>query len=209
MFNNMVIGMKKKIFTTEFITKVGILAAIETILYFLGGMVTISGVSINLALIPIAFGAIMFGPLCGALLGFLNGAMVLADPNTQAVFMNVDLFGPWSIPGTILVCLLKCSIAGAVSGYLYKLLKKHDLVAIIVASFAVPIVNTSIFVIGAVIFFNPMLRGLLAAVFSFNLLVEIGITAIFTPAIIRLIYIERNKPNEQGVPVTEENNEEK
>lgn len=200
--------MKKKIFTTEFITKVGLLAAVEAILYFLGGIITISGVSINLALIPIAFGAIMFGPMCGALLGLLNGAMVLADPNTQAVFMNVDLFGPWSIPGTIVVCLLKCSLAGAVGGFLFKLFKKHNLVAIFVASFAVPLVNTSIFLIGACIFFTPMLEGLLIAVFSFNLLVEIGVTAIFTPVIIRLIHIEKTKEEAQQVEVEGANKDE-
>ena len=200
--------MKKKIFTTEFITKVGLLAAVEAILYFLGGIITISGVSINLALIPIAFGAIMFGPMCGALLGLLNGAMVLADPNTQAVFMNVDLFGPWSIPGTIVVCLLKCSLAGVVGGFLFKLLKKHNLVAIFFASFAVPVVNTSIFLIGACIFFTPMLEGLLIAVFSFNLLVEIGVTAIFTPVIIRLIHIEKTKEEAQQVEVEGANKDE-
>lgn len=196
--------MKKKIFTTEFITKVGILSAIEAILYFLGGMITISGVSINLALIPVAFGAIMFGPMCGFLLGLLNGGMVLADPNTQAVFMNTDLFGDWAILGTILVCLLKCSLAGAASGFLFRLLKKHNLIAIIVASFAVPVVNTSLFLLGAVIFFNPMLEGLLVAVFSFNLLVEIGITIVFTPVIIRLIHIEKIKAEPQEEPVEEE-----
>ena len=200
--------MKKKIFTTEFITKVGLLAAVEAILYFLGGIITISGVSINLALIPIAFGAIMFGPMCGALLGLLNGAMVLADPNTQAVFMNVDLFGPWSIPGTIVVCLLKCSLAGAVGGFLFNLFKKHNLLAIFVASFAVPVVNTSIFLIGACIFFTPMLEGLLIAVFSFNLLVEIGVTAIFTPVIIRLMHIEKTKEEAQQVEVEEANKDE-
>ena len=200
--------MKKKIFTTEFITKVGLLAAVEAILYFLGGIITISGVSINLALIPIAFGAIMFGPMCGALLGLLYGAMVLADPNTQAVFMNVDLFGPWSIPGTIVVCLLKCSLAGAVGGFLFNLFKKHNLLAIFVASFAVPVVNTSIFLIGACIFFTPMLEGLLIAVFSFNLLVEIGVTAIFTPVIIRLMHIEKTKEEAQQVEVEEANKDE-
>ncbi len=201
--------MKKKIFTTEFITKVGILAAVETVLATVGTLIKIGPASINLALVPIAFGAIMFGPLCGGLLGLLNGAIVLADPSTQAVFMNTDMFGPLCIFGTILVCLLKCTAAGIASGFIYKLLKKHDIVAITSASFIVPIVNTGLFVVGACIFFNPALEGLLASVFSFNFLIEIGITALLTPAIVRLIHVFQSKSNVSATVVEEEPNEEK
>lgn len=201
--------MKKKIFTTEFITKLGILAAIETVLATVGTLIKIGPASINLALVPIAFGSIMFGPLCGGLLGLLNGAIILADPSTQAVFMNTDMFGPWCIFGTILVCLLKCSAAGIASGYIYKLLKKHDIIAITSASFIVPIVNTGLFVVGACIFFNSALEGLLPTVFSFNFLIEIGITALLTPAIIRLIHVEQTKSNANATVVEGDTNEEK
>ena len=201
--------MKKKIFTTEFITTVGILAAIEVIFAFISNYITIGPASINLALIPIAFGAIMFGPVCGGLLGFLNGAVVLANPQTQSVFMNTDMFGPWCIFGTILICLLKCTAAGVASGYIYRLLKnKNDIAAIVTSSFAVPIINTGIFVIGACIFFTPALSGLLASVFSFNFLIEIGVTALLTPAIIRVIHVVQSKSNNNNVVSTGENNEE-
>ena len=201
--------MKKKIFTTDFIVKVGILSAIEVIFAFISQFIKIGPASINLALIPIAFGAIMFGPLCGGCLGLLNGAMVLVSPDTQAYFMNVDIFGPWCIPGTILVCLLKCTLAGVASGFLYKLLKnKNEIVAIIVASFIVPLVNTAIFLIGAAIFFTSAFKGLLISVFSFNFLIEIGVTALLTPAIIRTIHIVKSKANTDEV-VSGESNEEK
>ena len=202
--------MKKKIFTTEFITKVGILAAIEVIFAFVSQFIKIGPASINLALIPIAFGAIMFGPVCGALLGFLNGAMVLAAADTQAYFMNTDMFGPWCIFGTIVVCLLKCTAAGVASGFIYRLLKnKNDIIAIVVASFVVPVVNTAIFVIGACIFFTPALEGLLISVFSFNFLIEIGVTALLTPAIIRTIHVVQSKSNNENVVAVGEDNEEK
>ena len=133
--------MKKKIFTTDFIVKVGILSAIEIIFAFISQFITIGPASINLALIPIAFGAIMFGPICGGFLGFLNGAMVLASPETQAYFMDTNVFGDWCIFGTILICLLKCTAAGVASGFIYKLLKnKNEIVAIVVASFIVPLI---------------------------------------------------------------------
>ena len=200
--------MKKKIFTTDFIVKVGILSAIEIIFAFISQFITIGPASINLALIPIAFGAIMFGPICGGFLGFLNGAMVLASPETQANFMDTNVFGDWCVFGTILVCLLKCTAAGIASGFIYKLLKnKNEIVAIIVASFIVPIINTSLFLIGAAIFFTSAFKGLLLGVLSFNVLIEIGVTALLTPAIIRVIHIVKSKESDDKVVMGESNEE--
>ena len=200
--------MKKKIFTTDFIVKVGILSAIEIIFAFISQFITIGPASINLALIPIAFGAIMFGPICGGFLGFLNGAMVLASPETQAYFMDTNVFGDWCVFGTILVCLLKCTAAGIASGFIYKLLKnKNEIVAIIVASFIVPIINTSLFLIGAAIFFTSAFKGLLLGVLSFNVLIEIGVTALLTPAIIRVIHIVKSKESDDKVIMGESNEE--
>ena len=200
--------MKKKIFTTDFIVKVGILSAIEIIFAFISQFITIGPASINLALIPIAFGAIMFGPICGGFLGFLNGTMVLASPETQAYFMDTNVFGDWCVFGTILVCLLKCTAAGIASGFIYKLLKnKNEIVAIIVASFIVPIINTSLFLIGAAIFFTSAFKGLLLGVLSFNVLIEIGVTALLTPAIIRVIHIVKSKESDDKVIMGESNEE--
>ena len=201
--------MKKKIFTTDFIVKVGILSAIEIIFAFISQFITIGPASINLALIPIAFGAIMFGPICGGFLGFLNGAMVLASPETQAYFMDTNVFGDWCIFGTILICLLKCTAAGVASGFIYKLLKnKNEIVAIVVASFVVPLINTAIFIVGAAIFFSSAFKALLVGIFSFNFLIEIGVTALLTPAIIRTIHIVKSKESDDKI-VAGENNEEK
>ncbi len=200
--------MKKKIFTTDFIVKVGILSAIEIVFAFISQFITIGPASINLALIPIAFGAIMFGPICGGFLGFLNGAMVLASPETQAYFMDTNVFGSWCIFGTILICLLKCTAAGVASGFIYKLLKnKNGIVAIVVASFVVPLINTAIFIVGAAIFFTSAFKGLLISVFSFNFLIEIGVTALLTPAIIRVIHIVQSKESDNQVVMGESNEE--
>ena len=198
---------KEKVFTPKFISGVGILTAVEIVLYIVGSLIQNgTGVSINLALIPIAIGAILFGPICGVVLGVVNGVAVLLTPGTQLVFMNVDMFGEWCIFGTIVVCLLKCSVAGLVSAYVYKLIKK-GLPAVIAASFAVPVINTGLFVVGACIFFQPMLSGLLASVFSFNFIIEVVTVAALSPAIIRVVEVV-NKRNVAST-TTSENNEEK
>ena len=116
------------------ITGVAVLLAIEIVLQAMGNYITPSEVSINLSLIPIALGAILYGPFAGALLGLGNGLVVLLSPSTEA-FLSYSLFG------TIVTCLLKCTIAGFLSGLFYKLIaKKSPLVGAIVASLIVPIV---------------------------------------------------------------------
>ena len=54
-------------------TGTAILLAIEIVFQVIGNYITFpGGVSINLSLIPVALGAILFGPLSGAFLGLMN-----------------------------------------------------------------------------------------------------------------------------------------
>ena len=136
------------------------LTALVVGLQFLSNYVSFGSISITLALIPIAMGAILYGPLAGLFLGAVMGAIVIAAPSTQAVFMPVNP------AATIILCLLKTAIAGLVSGLLFKLFafiakkqkdvkKKKILFAagIIVAALVVPVINTGLFIVGASIFF--------------------------------------------------------
>ena len=194
--------MKKKIFTTRYIAGVGILTAFEIVFYIIGSFISFGGVNINLALVPIAFGAIMYGPLCGAFLGLVNGVAVLLTPATQA-FLAVSVFG------TLFICLLKCTVAGLASGFIYKLLKKHEIVATVAASLIVPIINTGIYILGCLIFFEGVFQDLILIVLTANFLIELGSTALLTPAIIRIIHVVKSRSKESATIVEEEPNEEK
>lgn len=186
---------KEKVFTTEFIAGAGILTAIEIVLYIIGANIQIApGIYINLALIPIALGAIFYGPLCGLFLGLINGVATLLTPSTQAYFMNVDIFGEWCILGTFIVCLSKCTLAGLVSGIVYKaLLKKNEILGIVLASLLVPIINTGIFISLALIFYKYDFATILSVVLSFNFLIEFAGTAILCPAIIKISQIRSSR----------------
>lgn len=193
--------MKKKIFTTRYIAGVGILTAFEIVFYIIGSFISFGGVNINLALIPIAFGAIMFGPLCGAFLGLVNGVAVLLTPATQA-FLAVSVFG------TLFICLLKCTVAGLASGFIYKLLKKHEIVATVTTSLIVPIINTGIYILGCLIFFEGVFQDLILIVLTANFLIELGSTALLAPAIIRIIRIVQSRESDDKI-ISGESNEEK
>ena len=135
------------------ITGVAILAAIMMILQVAGNFIQLGPVSINLSLVPIALCAILYGPFAGGLLGLLSGVMVLFAPSTEAVFMPISVFG------TVLVCLLKCTIAGVLGGLVYRLLRKKCLIAsYVLCALTIAIVNTGLFALGSIIFFMPLLR---------------------------------------------------
>ncbi|MCQ2087267.1 MAG: ECF transporter S component [Bacilli bacterium] len=181
---------KKNIFTTKFIAGVGILTAVEIVLYIIGAALPLGTININLALVPIALGAMFYGPFCGLFLGAVNGVATLLTPSVQSYFMNTELFGQWAILGTFLACLIKCSCAGFVSGLVYNVIKKkNEIVAIIVASLVVPVINTGIFLIFAAIFFKYDMAAIVATVFSVNFLIEFLSTLLLCPAIIRIIKI--------------------
>ena len=185
------------------ITGVAILIAIEVVLQIIGNYVTLGPISLNLALIPIALGAIMYGPLAGALLGFINGVVVLFAPSTQGLFL---VYAP---VGTVFTCLLKCSIAGFVSGLVYKLIaKKNDLVAVIVASLLVPVINTGLFALASMTIIVKAVkeaqnilkvsdmnyyRFLFLIFIGWNFIFEFAITASLSPTVYKVMKIVKKE----------------
>ena len=155
--------MKNKFFNTKVIVGTGILTAIEIVLYILGSYITIGGININLALVPICVGAILYGPFTGGFLGLVNGVAVLLTPATQSYFMDPSQLGPLCIVGTFVICFTKCTIAGIVSYFVYKPFK-NKIVGSIVSSLSVPIINTGIFLLGAYFFYSPAFSTILYSV---------------------------------------------
>ena len=184
---------------TRWIVTTGALGAIEVVLYILGLFIKVGPISINLSLLPIAVGALLLGPWCGLLLGFINGLCVILTPDTIAIFMPLNVFG------TILICLLKTMLAGFLSGLLFKLFKdtKFELLGMVICSLIIPIINTSIFTLGCFTFFrewlysaagevNPFLF-LVTVIIGWNFIFEISISAIFSPTICKIVKIARRK----------------
>ena len=179
---------------TRTITGIGILLAIEIILQIIGNIWALGPVSINLSLIPIALGAIIYGPLAGAFLGLANGGIVLLAPATQAIFWQVTPLG------TLLVCLLKCTIAGFVSGLIFRLInKKNKFAAVIIASLIVPIINTGLFALGCFTVFRSIVESMCddGSLYTYVFLVFIGwnfvfeflVTSILSPTVYKIVSI--------------------
>ena len=182
--------------TVKKITGVAVLIAIEIIFQVIGNLITFpAGVSINLSLIPVALGAILYGPLAGALLGLINGILVLFAPSTQALFFN------YAPVGTVITCLSKCTVAGLASGFVFKWIeKKNFLVAAIVASLIVPVLNTGIFALCALTIMVKAIENMNTAgvstfrfvfliVITWNFLLEFTITTVLSPTIAKITKI--------------------
>ena len=181
------------------ITGVAVLAALVIVLQLIGNYVTLGPISINLALIPIAIGAIMFGPLAGAILGLVDGILCIVAPSTLEFFMPFAPF--W----TVVTCLVKTTAAGLVAGLVYKLIsKKTATVAIIVSSLLIPIINTGLFAIASFTVISKAIENLNAAnvetmkfvflfVIGWNFIFEFGVTSILSPTIVKIINIVKKE----------------
>ncbi len=193
------VSAKKQFFTAKNISYIAVLVALVVVLQIFGGNIKIAGLSLNLALVPIALGAILFGPLLGSILGLICGLIVLiygvtgAEPFTFYIFSQSPFM-------TAVLCLVKTTAAGAVSGWVYRLIsKKNRWIAVFVASALVPIVNTGIFAIGCFIILdtiveyleslNADLTGMSAAyivfvvVITWNFFIELLTSVILSPAV--------------------------
>ena len=173
------------------------LASLVIALQFLSNYVTFGSVSITLALIPIAVGAILYGPIVGMILGAIMGIVVIVAPSTLAYFMPVNPVA------TIILCIFKTGLAGLISGLIFKLFakiakKKEDKSAkntlfafgVIIAGLVIPIINTGLFIVGASVFFTEIYGSAMAvikAVIATNFFIEFAVSVVLSPALVYLI----------------------
>ncbi len=190
--------VRKTFFTARNVATLGILLALVIVLQAFGGSFSIGLVTLNFSLIPIVLGALVLGPAAGAILGLANGIVVLVQVITAP---SGVYFIMWSLSPfvTLLICLIKTTAAGLVGGLLFRLVsRKNVYAATFVASAAVPVVNTALFIIGclcmpetmsAIMAEDPALSGMNIFIFicaglvTFNFFIELAINLVVSPAL--------------------------
>ena len=190
--------MNKRRAATEKLTILALLTALVAILAYFGGFVKIGGLaSISLTLIPVVLGAALCGPVAGAWLGAVAGAVFFITPDS-AFWLGL------SIPGTIITVMVKGILSGLCAGLVYKALEKFNrYLAVMVAAVVCPVVNTGIFILGCFAFFmdtvnagaasNGMSVGAYLIVFfvGLNFVFELISNIVLSPIIIRLLNIRK------------------
>ncbi len=199
--------MNSKFFTAKNIALLGILVALVVVLQLFASAIPMFGVTLNFSLIPIALAGVLLGALGGTIVGFICGVVVfistavLGGEYTTAYFFQVQ---PVILT---LMCISKTTLAGFVSGLIYKFInkegdKKRMVVAVFASSFVIPVINTSVYMLGIILMKGAVVEllgltstgagAVFVAVFAIiwlNFVLEIVITAIFTPPIYRVIKV--------------------
>lgn len=194
---------KKKgtFFSARNITFLAVLVALVVILQLWGSTIPVgtAGLNLSFVLVPVTLGAILLGPIAGLILGFVFGFVVLMTGVTGANFFTAYVLNDSPFFTTITV-LLKGMVAGFVAGLLYNVIKKKNkYVAVFVAAAAVPILNTGIFILGAlcmsgslkafVASYMPEFNGrnimyiIVVGLVTVNFFIELAINLVCAPAL--------------------------
>lgn len=182
------------------LTSLALLTAIVVVLQLIGSSFRIGPIPFSLVLVPIVIGAILLGPWAGALLGAVFGVMALSGgiSGTDTFTATLWSFSPFWTAAT---CLLKGAACGAVAGLVYRVLAKKQTLACILAAVVCPIVNTGVFALVMLTALRTPLMQMAAVygwtgsavtvlfvtVIGVNFFVELGINAVLSAAIARII----------------------
>jgi uncharacterized membrane protein len=165
------------------------------------------GIEFSFVLIPIVVGAFLLGPVEGAILGFVFGAMTVVLTVIAPGTMTYILFTERPVL-YVIVAMVKAISAGLCSGLIYKgldkLMKgKAVYLRTVMAAATAPIINTGIFLLGMVCFFSDVIAEKWAGganIFLFlvgliwvNFVIELGINIILSPAIVRIVDAVKKK----------------
>ena len=127
---------------------IAVIVVLQVIAYLVSRF-TLLPFSLSLVFLPIVLGGAVFGVKDGSILGFSFGVLTFIgcitgiDPGGAILFANNPFV-------TVLLCLLKATMAGLVSALIFKALSKSSLgdpTKVAIVSAVAPVVNTSIFLI--------------------------------------------------------------
>lgn len=174
--------------------------AITAFLQLFASSFTVGTVSFSIVLIPIVICGILAGPAGGALCGLTFGVITMVGGITGGDLFTATLMqsGTRGFIITTLICLVKATAAGLLSALVYKVFKnKNNFVAVICAAATAPIVNTGLFILGALTLSDVLsaaftnggsvIQFLVIGCAGVNFIIEFLVNIIFAPAIYQLI----------------------
>ena len=140
---------------TVYMVELALLTAIILIMAFTPlGYIKTLGLEITLLVVPVAVGAVLLGPLGGAILGAVFGITSFIQCFGMSPFGAV-LLGINPVY-TFIVCVVTRTLMGFLTGLIYKQLCKVSAmkhVKVVIANLCAPILNTALFMSTLVLFF--------------------------------------------------------
>ncbi len=193
--------VNKRKMSTEKMVMGAILTALVVVLQFVAlayrALFPLAPFTITLVLVPIVLGAALCDTRIAGWLGFVFGIVVLVTDAGAFLAINV--------PATVLVVLVKGTLAGIFAGLSYRAFaKKNHYFAIALAAVVAPVVNTGVFLIGCRLFFFETIKSwglangfdnalsyMILGLVGINFLIEVAINIVLSPVIVRLINIRK------------------
>lgn len=210
---------RKEFFSAKKLTGMGVLLTLIIVLQTFGSYFTFFGTPLSFVLVPIVLAGLLYGPLEGGILGVAFGIVVLiqaisgVDQFTLALLQEQPFW-------TVMLCLVKGAAAGVGAGFAYKWVgAKNKHAGVFSAAAAAPILNTGLFILGALCFLQEALAAspdktgytggsiiyyLVIVIAGVNFLVELAINLIFAPSLYRVVnIIEKNFGGGRRIPVVD------
>lgn len=132
----------------RFLTQLALLVAIEMVMKAIGlGSVPVGPLYMSFLTVPIAVGAIVLGPLAGAVLGGVFGAVSFLDAIKGASIMTANLLAVSPLH-TFMLCFVMRVLMGLCVGLVYRGMEKvcrKSVVNCFVTSLSAPLLNTLFF----------------------------------------------------------------
>ena len=192
--------------TSKNLATLAILSALIVVIQLVSGFIKIGAVNLSFVLIPIVMGAIVIGPLAGVILGVVFGlvcyfmGLVGMDSLTYLLISEHPII-------TFLTCVVKGAAAGFATGFIYQVLsKKNEYLGVILGALAAPVINTGLFIVGALIMSDAIDLFMVANNISvsaiyflvimcagINFLVEFALNGILAPSLYRVIKYLKNR----------------
>ena len=195
---------RAKLFTSRNIAWFAVLLALTVVLQIWGSAIRIGANTVNFSLIPVVLAAILLGPVAGAVMGFASAVVILiyvvlgTEPLSFMMFQDHPFI-------TVTLILIKTTAAGLVAGVLYKVLeRKNPYLATFVAAGAAPVVNTGLYILGALLMSDTIAASgfadgmsviyfLVVVAAGVNFLIEFAVNMVASPAIYSVIRVVRKR----------------
>ena len=133
---------------TRYLVELALFIAIVLVMKLTGlSSIPVGPLNMTFTMVPIAVGAMLLGPLAGAVLGGVYGLTSLYDAMTGASVMT-GFFFQFSPVNTVILCVGMRILVGALTGWLFRAMRrvdKTDTVCYFAGGLAAPLLNTILF----------------------------------------------------------------
>lgn len=188
------------------LTLMAALIAIMVVMDFtpLGYIVTPTGFSITMMIIPVAVGAVTLGPAAGALLGFVFGLTSFLQAFGIGFFIDPSAAVLWSANPLAMAftCFVPRMLMGALVGFIYmglSRIKRFRVGAYAIASVSAPVLNTVFFLTAYLTLFSDtvlageVVKTIIVTLVSVNAVPEIAAALIIGTGLCQAFHLAVKK----------------